>query len=1799
MGKVGDTIRDRLSTEPKTDLMTALKSETARFVFLLLITVTAGCGSESTQDKFMRIARERAQMRADERAEEAKEEAKAAESTVASVEPKPEVDPIENQPVANQPVENQAVENFTQSSAANAADISMVSAKRQTSSVVATIQPVDVDDDGNPRRPRTNPDGSPISRDQTLKFSPRGQHVAVVGQNQVIGVYDVASKTLTRQVFNPALRPTRIAISENAKLLAAGGFDGGMKVFPIESIDGLDRFQQNRLFREDATPPRKTHDGPLTAIAVNDSVGIVATGGTDGVIKLWSTGDATSMTLSGNGNQCGGLIVSDDDQSLYAANENGVSSWQVGKQQTEAATISKKSFAKPPTTMIAGPDGKGFVVGDGSGRVTVWTSENDKLVESSFAADSAAIDSLGYANDDGSLITVARSGVIAKWKLPIPSPRSFDVVESPRFVVVSPDGNFIGMPSRDSNFDLYRIADGKAVRRHSIGKGSLTAAEFSGDGKSVALADSTGRVFFQDQNRRPIAYQQLASSKIDRLRRTPDGKHFVFTTESGTVGVAAFPHLESASTTGGNSNAVASNQAGTMADGFRFTVEADSLRIVDDAGKPVGEMPVAGLSPVAVALHQKSSSIAVCDQSGAMVIRVGAGPSVNRVALPMPKPISVVWSADGSSVAATDGNRIAIVDVKSATVQSQMVIASKATSLVGWTDDKIRFVNASSQAENLTPPHVRWKDVAGDTIGDAMCSGDGRSVFVGTLGGTLIQFDVATGDVANRTVTGRSKLRSLVSIGNEKQIACLAGTDEVVILENGVVQKQLKSSAAGVLRSLSTSKDASRLYGVNDGGQILAWNLDGPDETSEFIPCAVAVKAVVATESDQLIVAASDRPVIAMVSSSKPIDVIGQAGDDVADSAISPDGQFVAVCNRSENVRLISLSGGNDRELNSDEHAVAALAIHPEATRVAAIGSSRNDDEMALLIWEVADTKTKPVVTSTLPPDASSLTYSHDGGLIAIGFADGHVEVVDASTAKRLESLPPVDGLQQIAFAKDNSRLMMSKSDGQVRIEAFTAVGETIASDSAIATLTFHNDGKFLLCGSDDGQMTCWDRDDFQSPYATFQGIDAAIVHSSVSSDGRFALSVYDDFNSSTLVWDLNALAKSQTPVEPRLVIQSEVPVTSAAFTADSKFVLVGRNDGTTQAWNVKQNQPVAAFRGHSGPVVDLAATSKAGRFVSGGWDQNVKSWEFPSNLARAGQQIAQGIVSDTFRMEELLPPEPGRNVRAEDALDAARQALLSGATSGDILDLMSGSDQVKNEVEQAWSRVIAMEKNGPVDKAALSRERRRLATNRLGFDASEQAASRSSFAAGFANLTFVGQTNFKFGLDRQYRPVRLLFADRFLYAARPSAANPKRRPVNDDDDGRGPAAFLDEGDNGALLSWDFKFSGLQTHAWSTEDLHADELFPLRDSGGVFTVPQMTLFNQDGSSRPFGSVASWAISHGSPSERQYLAVGTAGGQRSEDDILKVFDISDFNSETTSPHSRYRSFEGVVTAMAFANQSSTLAFCVRERAVHRLFIADAETLRVQKLEEHNHDQPYWDLADDQSIARRNSGAAAGVTSLAFSPDDRTLLAHGQYEASLYKLSTWDLAWQPSGKLESFQKNRRELTNDAGPFFIESGYPAMRFVAKPNETSNFRRILVRTNSGFSLVNIASENAEQKIDFLNTHHGTPEHAISDDGRWIVMGDDNGMAYIWDTIKGDRYSLTMTNELEQRLTETKSRIRDIRERPAHSGPIVGVALSDADAGCDYPAFVATIGEENKIKVWEMFPLLDPEVGNFERLRN
>ena len=786
----------------------------------------------------------------------------------------------------------------------------------------------------------------------------------------------------------------------------------------------------------------------------------------------------------------------------------------------------------------------------------------------------------------------------------------------------------------------------------------------------------------------------------------------------------------------------------------------------------------------------------------------------------------------------------------------------------------------------------------------------------------------------------------------------------------------------------------------------------------------------------------------------------------------------------------------------------------------------------------------------------TAIAVRRQSQLVATGDISGEVRIWSVNSAKA----------DKQADAKD-----VPNADNKLTTQPLISVSATKIANVAITILSFHDDGKDVLVGDASGKLSLRAIDNLAVPMEDFQGMNVPLVQAKISPNGKSLLALYDDSEHSVLVWTLGrrpGLTESEAP--DRIFRNPENRIASACFTTDSQYVLIGDIDGLIRAWSLGDAREISGFQGHSGPVGDIAPNQEAGRFVSCGTDRVLCEWRFPMTLPRAGAAIPDGTLVGSNSLQSVTAPQ--ESLSKEDVrIAAAREALLSrnanDEQTGEILELLSSDAKAVAEAKSSNSRLRALESDPKSSLTDIYQARLKNSKLRRQLLSDESVAT-----VRYENAMMEAQTNFRFDSLENSRPVKLRFAKRFLYAARPSLA---KEQTNADEPSK------DVGDNGALLSWEYRVTQLPSREWSVDEINVREIFSLPESGGAIAVPSMMLFSQnDGSSLQLPTASSWEISRPLIGRSQLLAVGSAGADRTESEILQVYDVAKLRGENIQPVSHYTSYEGVVTAMAFAHLSSRIAFCVRERTVHRLYIAEADRLEktMTLIQEYPHKKPWIAVGTGQGVP--------GVTSLAFSPDDRMLVGHGQYEEELYRLSAWKLSGESTNSLTAIEKFKRE--NKQRPLIAERNSRPLRFAERPDGEV----LIAEVENRFVIWNLTSGDFTE-IPFLPMQSGLPERELSEDGRWLIMGDDRGNAYIWDVQTGERFSVAHAAEMMQVPSSTidlgkasKNKSKGI-ELPVHTGPVVGVALSPSGLHGNFPEFAATIGEENRIIVWDLIPVL------------
>jgi WD40 repeat protein/DNA-binding SARP family transcriptional activator len=268
--------------------------------------------------------------------------------------------------------------------------------------------------------------------------------------------------------------------------------------------------------------------------------------------------------------------------------------------------------------------------------------------------------------------------------------------------------------------------------------------------------------------------------------------------------------------------------------------------------------------------------------------------------------------------------------------------------------------------------------------------------------------------------------------------------------------------------------------------------------------------------------------------------------------------------------------------------AIAALAVTPDGSRIAAAGSigcaQSRDQEAAsssagsrtALVWDARTGRRLLSLAGATSP-IHDIAYSPDGSRIATGGDDGTAIVWDARTGNRLLALPDADaggGCLGVGFSPDGTLLATADGIGRVRIWKLGSgrVVRTIRVRAPLCGVAWSPDGRLIGAGQ------C----------GTYNYSTASAIR----------------------VWDVRSgrLVFRTTGTPARAMLR---------FSPDGREIVVPTVDGTAEIWALAGNRLVATLRGHSGQVGAVAYSPDGKHVATGSTDGTARIWD-----ARTGQQL-------------------------------------------------------------------------------------------------------------------------------------------------------------------------------------------------------------------------------------------------------------------------------------------------------------------------------------------------------------------------------------------------------------------------------------------------------------------------------------------------------------------------------------------------------------------------------------------------
>ncbi|KAF5340142.1 hypothetical protein D9758_016858 [Tetrapyrgos nigripes] len=177
----------------------------------------------------------------------------------------------------------------------------------------------------------------------------------------------------------------------------------------------------------------------------------------------------------------------------------------------------------------------------------------------------------------------------------------------------------------------------------------------------------------------------------------------------------------------------------------------------------------------------------------------------------------------------------------------------------------------------------------------------------------------------------------------------------------------------------------------------------------------------------------------------------------------------------------------------------------------------------------------------------------------------------------------------------------------------------TISATSAVESVAYSLDGRYIVSGSGDNTVRIWDVQTGHQFGESFIGHTECVWSVAYSPDGRHVVSGSDDYTLRT--WDIQTGQQVGESLEGH-----RDGVHSVAFSPDGRHVVSGSEDNTVRIWDVQTGQQFGEpMKGHTKRVWSVAYSLDGRHVVSGSADYTIRIWDI-----QTGQQVGKPLDGHT-----------------------------------------------------------------------------------------------------------------------------------------------------------------------------------------------------------------------------------------------------------------------------------------------------------------------------------------------------------------------------------------------------------------------------------------------------------------------------------------------------------------------------------------------------------------------------------------
>ncbi|MBN1450578.1 MAG: helix-turn-helix domain-containing protein [Anaerolineales bacterium] len=516
-------------------------------------------------------------------------------------------------------------------------------------------------------------------------------------------------------------------------------------------------------------------------------------------------------------------------------------------------------------------------------------------------------------------------------------------------------------------------------------------------------------------------------------------------------------------------------------------------------------------------------------------------------------------------------------------------------------------------------------------------SRDGAYIAAGSLDGTVILWNTATGKVLSKSKHHTGALEG-VTFSPDGKWLITASDDATIKVWNTATGDIVHSYSefTGLVDSITFNPAGTQLmFGTADGLHIWQIDVDIDQDTPAFmdqeillIPNSAGGKfspdgSLLATPSGN----ASSRNAITLMDATTGRELLVLSGHTgwVMGLAFSPDGKWLASTSLDGTVKIWSLAPGNETiaVLGPRTSYGTRIAYNPNGMEFAT-----NGGDGTATFWN-AETGEPRLTLSGHDLKVLSVAFNSDGRRFATGSLDGSTIIWDTTNGEKLFTLASHEyGVRDIAFSSDGSLIVTGGFDGTAKVwdtKTGTLIHEIIDHAGLVLGVAFSPDGKQLATSSTDKTAKIWNIKNWELLF-TLEGHQAGLPDITYSPDSSMLATGSGD--GTAIIWDVETGAQLLTLAGHNSQIQS------VAFSPDGKYLATGSEDNTTKVWDVITGKELLLLPGSFGGVTGVAfiPTDSDPHLIIASGDGTARAFLLSTNELFS---LAQSRVTRSLTIEE------------------------------------------------------------------------------------------------------------------------------------------------------------------------------------------------------------------------------------------------------------------------------------------------------------------------------------------------------------------------------------------------------------------------------------------------------------------------------------------------------------------------------------------------------------------------------------